>query len=382
MDIIASRKDLLRLVARCQGVADKKSAIPALHNVLLSATDSILRVAATDLYLGISGSTVVTVKTPGSIALPAKDLLDRVKAMPDGEIQLTVNGDAQASLKAVGSPRRYTLSGIPGSEFPKLPEQDPDAPILELSADLLAGLIARVHFSISADETRAHVNSALFEWTEKFVRMVSTDGRRLSKAEVTLVTEHDEQPAEQALQSMLIPLKAVLELKRLVDDASATKGAKVQIAQHGPNAFFAVAGMVFSVKTIDAQFPPYMQVIPAKSTKIATVPRAAFADAARAVALAANERTGGVKLSLVSGSLRIMSETPDVGEGFDMIDVDYSGEEVTIGFNSKYLLDVLAACDGDEVLLGLSDELDPAVIRPAKQGTGDDFLGVLMPMRL
>jgi DNA polymerase-3 subunit beta len=89
-----------------------------------------------------------------------------------------------------------------------------------------------------------------------------------------------------------------------------------------------------------------------------------------------------VKLSLVSGSLRIMSETPDVGEGFDMIDVDYSGEEVTIGFNSKYLLDVLAACDGDEVLLGLSDELDPAVIRPAKQGTGDDFLGVLMPMRL
>src|SRR5689334_8853367 len=132
MDLVIAKKDLLRLVARCQGVADKKSAMPALANVLLAVEGNTLRVAATDLYLGVTGQTQAEVKTSGSVAVPAKDLLERIKAMPDGPLRITTSEGAQTTLQAVGSPRRYTLPGIPGGEFPQLPAPAADAPRLEL----------------------------------------------------------------------------------------------------------------------------------------------------------------------------------------------------------------------------------------------------------
>jgi DNA polymerase III subunit beta len=381
MDLVIAKKDLLRLVGRCQGVADKKSAMPVLANVLLLAEGEALRVAATDLYLAVSGQAQAEVMRSGSIAVPAKDLFERVKAMPDGPIQVTSKDGAQVILKAVGSPRRYTLHGMPGSEFPVLPKPAVDAPSLALPVDLLALLIARTHFSISPDETRPHVNSALFEWSGDRVRMVTTDGHRLSKMEATV-------EGSSATATMLIPMKAILELRRLADDARSDKDVDpaavkmVTISQSGPNAFFTVAGMQFSVKLVDAQFPPYQQVIPSITDRSIQAPRAAFADALRAVSLAASDRTGGVKLSTAEGTLRITSESPESGNGFDEVSVDYSGAEVTIGFNAKYFLDVLAVIDDDEIVLGFSGELDPALVRPVKELDYQNYVAVVMPMRI
>ncbi|WP_437277810.1 DNA polymerase III subunit beta [Sorangium sp. So ce375] len=376
MDLVIPKKDLLRLVARCQGVADKKSAMPALANVLLAAEGNAVRVAATDLYLGVTGQTHADIKTGGTVAVPARDLLERVKAMPDGPIQITTTEGAHTSLKAVGSPRRYTLPGLPGSEFPQLPAPAVDAPSLELPVEQLALLITRTHFSISTDETRAHVNSALFEWAGDRVRMVTTDGHRLSKMEATV-------SGSSATATMLIPLKAITELRRLAEEARAEKETPmVAITQSGPNAFFNIAGMQFSVKLVDAQFPPYQQVIPSVTERSVRAPRVAFAEALRAIALAANDRTGGVKLSIAPGTLRITSESPDTGAGFDEIAVDYSGPEVTIGFNAKYFLDVLASIDDEEVILGISGELDPAVIRPGSESNQQSYVAVIMPMRI
>lgn len=376
MDLVIPKKDLLRLVARCQGVADKKSAMPALANVLLAAEGNTLRVAATDLYLSVSGQTHAEIATAGSVAVPAKDLLERIKAMPDGPVQVIATEGAQTTLKAVGSPRRYTLHGIPGGEFPQLPKPTPDAPSLQLPVELLGLLISRTHFSISSDETRPHVNSGLFEWVGDRVRIVSTDGHRLSKMEATVT-------GTSATATMLIPLKAITELRRLADEAKAEKdAATVTITQSGPNAFFTVAGMQFSVKLVDAQFPPYQQVIPQLSDRSVRAPRLAFADALRAVSLAASDRTGGVKLSVAPGTLRITSESPESGNGFDELSVDYNGPEVTIGFNAKYFLDVLAAIDDEEIVLGISGELDPAVLRPGTESSDQSYVAVIMPMRI
>ncbi|HTN83654.1 MAG TPA: DNA polymerase III subunit beta [Sorangium sp.] len=376
MDLVIPKKDLLRLVARCQGVADKKSAMPALANVLLAAEGNAVRVAATDLYLGVTGQTHAEIKTGGSVAVPARDLLERVKAMPDGPVQITTTEGAHTSLKAVGSPRRYTLPGLPGSEFPQLPAPAQDAPSLELPVEQLALLITRTHFSISTDETRAHVNSALFEWAGDRVRMVTTDGHRLSKMEATV-------SGSSATATMLIPLKAISELRRLAEEARAEKETPmVAITQSGPNAFFNIAGMQFSVKLVDAQFPPYQQVIPSVTERSVRAPRVAFAEALKAIALAANDRTGGVKLSIAPGTLRITSESPDTGAGFDELPVDYNGPEVTIGFNAKYFLDVLAAIDDEEVVLGISGELDPAVLRPGSESNQQSYVAVIMPMRI
>jgi DNA polymerase-3 subunit beta len=376
MDLVIAKKDLLRLVNRCQGVADKKSAMPALANVLLAAEGNTLRVAATDLYLGVTGQVSAEVKTAGSVAVPAKDLLERIKAMPDGPIQLTTTEGAQTTIKAVGSPRRYTLPGIPGGEFPQLPAPTPDAPRLELPVDLLGMLITRTYFSISTDETRAHVNSALFEWSGDRVRMVSTDGHRLSKMEATVA-------GSSATATMLIPLKAIAELRRLADEARAEKDApSVSISQSGPNAFFSIAGMQFSVKLVDAQFPPYQQVIPSVTERSVHAPRLAFADALKAISLAASDRTGGVKLTIAPNTVRITSESPDSGNAFDELTVDYTGPEVTIGFNAKYFLDVINAIDEEEVVLGISGELDPAVLRPGSESAQHNYVAVIMPMRI
>lgn len=376
MDLVIPKKDLLRLVARCQGVADKKSAMPVLANILLAAEGQTLRVAATDLYLSVSGQTAAEIGTAGTVAVPAKDLLERVKAMPEGPVQISTTDGAQTTLKAVGSPRRYTLHGMPGSEFPALPKPAADAPTLDLGVDLLATLISRTHFSISSDETRAHVNSALFEWAGERVRMVTTDGHRLSKMEATV-------PGSSATATMLIPLKAIAELRRLAEEARTDKeSSTVAISQSGPNAFFTLAGMNFSVKLVDAQFPPYQQVIPQVTDRQIRAPRVAFADALRAVSLAASDRTGGVKLSAVPGALRITSESPESGNGFDELSVDYSGPEVTIGFNAKYFLDVLAAIDDEEISLGISGELDPAVLKPAGESSQQSYIAVIMPMRI
>ncbi|HEX9297242.1 MAG TPA: DNA polymerase III subunit beta [Polyangiaceae bacterium] len=382
MDVTVPKKDLLRLVGRCQGVADKKSTMPALSNVLLSVSGpSELRVAATDLYLAVSGTlSGVEVKKGGSVAVPAKDLYERLKMMPDGPLHVVTNDGFSTVIKAATSARRYTLRGMPGEDFPALAEPDPKAATLELELELLAKLIARTHFSISTDETRAALNSALFEWDGDRVRMVTTDGHRLSKMEVRVA-------GRQATATMLIPLKAIGELRRLGEEARADASRegdppKVSISQSGPNAFFLIGGTRFSVKLVDAQFPPYSQVIPQTSDRAIRAPRAAFADALRAVSLAASDRTGGVKLEVTSGAMRITSESPETGDGFDEVPVDYAGAEVVIGFNARYFLDVLGAIDDEEVVLGIGGDLDPCVIKSAAESDEQSYKAVVMPMRI
>jgi len=372
-----------------QGVAERKSTMPVLANVLLAVEgQNGLRLAATDLYLSLLGRIHADVSKPGSVAVSAKDLFERVKMMPDGPIVIATQDNATTTLKASGSARRYTLRGMPGDDFPPLPQPAEGSPTLALAVDVLSELIQKTHFSISTDETRAHLNSALFEWDGDLVRMVTTDGHRLSKMEVKV-------SGRQASATMLIPLKAIQELRRICDEALAEAPAskdagkdasrpQLQITQSGSSAFFQGAGMTFSVKLVDAQFPPYAQVIPANSDKKVRAPRAAFAEALRAVSIAASERTDGVKITLAKGTMRITSESPESGDGFDEIPVEYAGPNMSIGFNAKYFLDVLASVTDEEVEIGLSGELDPAVLRPAGATTKSDrqFLAVVMPMRI
>jgi DNA polymerase-3 subunit beta len=187
--------------------------------------------------------------------------------------------------------------------------------------------------------------------------------------------------------SILIPLKGVNELRRLCEDVSGKRGSddagpEIKISQGGPNAFFELPGFQFSVKLLDAQFPPYQQVIPAEHTHRVRVPRGATAEALTAVSVAASDRTGGVKLSLSKGKLRFESESPESGEGFDELVVDYDGPDLTVGFNARYFLDVLRAITDDDVEIALGGELDPAVIRPASQNPNSSYLAVIMPMRI
>jgi DNA polymerase-3 subunit beta len=209
--------------------------------------------------------------------------------------------------------------------------------------------------------------------------MVTTDGHRLSKMEIRT-------PSVKGKGSMLIPLKGIQELRRLCDEAlsdnSSEQAPELKVAQSGANVYFEIAGFRFSVKLVDATFPPYQQVIPTQSEKAVRAPRGALSDALKAVSLAASDRTGGVKVTLSNNTLRVESESPEAGEGFDEIAIDYVGGEITIGLNAKYFLDVMNAITDDEIILGVSGELDPAVIRPAGDASDREYLAVVMPMRI
>lgn len=378
MDLVVPKKELLKLVTRMQAVADKKSTMPVLQNILVQADKEGLRLSATDMYLGLSGKITAEVKSPGTVGVGAKDFFERVKMMPEGPIQITTGENESTVLKAVGSSRRYVLRGVRGEDFPPLPGPQDGAPRFALNVSVLIDLICKTQFSISTDETRAHLNSALFEWEGATLRMVTTDGHRLSKMEVKL-------EGKQASLSMLIPLKGLIELRKLCEELVSElkdKAPEVQLIEGGSSAFFQFPNMMFSIKLVEAKFPPYSQVIPQKTTKLVRAPRAALSDALRAVSIASSERTGGVKVSVSKNTLKITSESPDSGEGFDEVAVDYDGADISVGFNAKYFLDVLGALTDEEVTLHFNGELDPAVVRPSSNNETKDYLAVVMPMRI
>lgn len=377
MELTISKKSFLRGLARTHGVADRKSSMPILSNVLLSTdSTSALRLAATDLYLGVSATAEAQVTGGGSVAVAARTLFDIVKNLPEGEVKWTVGPNHAAEIRC--GKVKYRIPGMPGDDFPPLPSAG-RAEFVELEAEAVADLIARTHFSMSTDDTRPHLSGALFEGDGKVVRMVTTDGHRLSKAEHRV-------EGSMLNFTMLVPNKGIGELRRLVDDLKAEqkKGegepAKVGIATTGGNAFFRGSDVLLSVKLADEQFPPYSKVIPQQQKRRVVCSRQSLLDSLRRISLVSSDKSGGVRLGLEAGSLRIVSENPDVGEGSEELDVDYAGDPVTIGFNARYIVDVLSSLTNDEVALELSGELDPGVIKPV--GDTADFVGVVMPMRI
>jgi len=376
MNITVPKKDLLRLVSSASGIAERgKSTMPVLTMALLDAKDGRLVVSATDLYRSLVDSVPADVATPGLIAVPVAPLVDRLKALTDGPVSLIAT-DRSVVLKSVGAARKFTLPIIPGGDFPPIPRPDPNVAKLTIDAGILSRLIELTKFAVSTDESRPHLNSALIEWEGTVVRAVSTDGHRLSKAEATVEGV--------ASASLLIPLKALSSIDDLADKAFRADGeeaGKLQIVPSGSSAFFLAGTATFSVKLVDAAFPPYAQVIPASTGDSLRANRTMLADAIRSVSIAASERTGGVKISIEKGRMILKSESPESGDGNDEIAVEYDGKKFSTGVNAKYMLDVFGALDSEEVTIGVLGELDPIVIRPVQTG-GIECLFVIMPMRL
>lgn len=376
MEFVVNKRDLVRGLNRVQKVADTKSAMPILSNVLLAAeAPGVVRLSATDLLLAVQGTLRADVKRAGSVALSARHVFETVKALPDGEVTIAVEKNYSAKIKS--GKRSFTLTGQPGDDFPMLPEVG-DVALAQIPVDDLAVLIALTSFSMSADLTRPHLAATFVEMAGDTLRMVTTDGHRLSKAERVV-------EGLKARSKLLVPAKAIHELARLVDEVRSEKvtGTPQTLAMGAASAqgpvFFQRDGFTLSSKLVDASFPSYEQVIPTATDRTVTLGRPALLDALRAISLVAADRTSGVKLAITSGRCVISGENPDIGSGQDELDAALQGPDITIGFNAKYLIDVLSALDSDECVLDLSGELDPGVVRPVGR---KDFLGVLMPMRL
>jgi DNA polymerase-3 subunit beta len=381
MELVISKKNLLRGLTRTTAVADRKSTMPILSNVLVQTSDTAsLRFAGTDLYLGVLATVPCEVKRGGAVAVSARMLHDIAKNLPEGDVTFTVGPNHGAEIRA--GKVRYRIPGMPGDDFPPLPALPSGTELAQLDVDMLTDLIGKTAFSMSTDDTRPHLSGALFEGEGKTVRMVTTDGHRLSKAE-----HRTREGAPMVRFAMLVPQKGVGELRRMLDEVrSEAKGNKdegppqIGVAVHGGSAFFVHGALMLSVKLAEEQFPPYSKVIPQNQDKRVVIARTGLVEALRRMSLVASDKSGGVRFQLSAGSLRIVSENPDLGEGSEELDVDYAGSPLTIGFNAKYLQDALNALSDDQVALELAGELDPGVLRPASDPNA--FVGVIMPMRI
>lgn len=379
MRLTIARKAFLVTLTAVRGAADPKAAVPVLGNILLGAEVGALggrlTASATDLYRVATTSALCDVATAGSVCLPAADILERVRAMPEGDILVTLDGTS-ATLKASAGQRRYKLHGIPGSEFPILVTPD-GAPALTMPADAFALMLARVAPSVSNDVTRPHINSALIVRTGSQLRMVSTDGHRLTMADATVGGDY---PPSALDAGILIPLSALSELRKLLDGA--TGSVSLSVPSDGPwmHVTFSDSPVTFSCKMPVAQFPPYQQVIPAASgERTARVNRAGFSDACAKVAIAAGDKTSNVTLTFTAGAVKVLAKSAESGDGFDEVPCAYAAADVTIGVNASYMCAALAAVDCDEVDIGVSAALDPITVRPVGSV---GFVAVLMPVRL
>lgn len=378
MELTIGREDFVRALARAQSVADRRSTMPVLANVmLLSEGPGGLRVAATDLYVGVTGVVGARVRKGGSTTAAARTLFDIVRNLPEGEMELRV--DENQWLHVRSGRVQYRIAGIPAEDFPELPSAE-EVGFFSMGRETLGMLMERTYYAVSADEARPHLNSALFEGEGKTLRMVATDGHRLSMA------EHEVEQGKGLFGfSMLVPLKGIQEVRKLLEEGP----GEIEVGVSGTNAFFrrhlAGAGdgteseVTMSVKLVEARFPPYDKVIPQGVQRRIVVSRQGFVEALRRASLISREKMVAVRLTFGSGKLVVTSDNPEVGEAKEEMDIEDSGADVTIGFNGRYLVDVLSALGSQDVEIGIGGASDACVVKPVGS---EGFLAVVMPMRL
>lgn len=375
MNITFGKKEFLRIVSLCHGVVPKNWALGILSHVRLTASAEGVAVDATDLYIGLRAKLDCgtgdapghcQVKTPGCVAIPVKELVERVKAMPDGTVKLVVDGD-KMTLSAAGSSRRFSMVVLSGEDFPAVPAPTDAAKTAQISTALLATLLDRAKASAEVTEDRPYLNAVSLDWTGERVRAVATDGRRLSFAFGS---------AEHFDMSALLSLRAVNELRRVID---ASVGQTVAVQDSKNDVFFTLGSTVFSARKVNETFPPVNAFLKPPHKRKAAVDRVALIDAANAVRLSAGEKMGGVTFTFADGRLTLKAQSPDGGDGYDEVASSYAGPKQDIGLNPRYLTDALRSVECEKVELLFDGELDPVYIRPVGS---DEFLGVVMPMRI
>ncbi len=377
MKIKTTRQYLLRILSRIVPIADPRSTMPVLANVLLRADPDklhgCLTVAASNLQVAMRADLSVSVDEEGAICVPARDFLDRIKVMPEGEIRIETKANA-VTIKAKASARKFTLHGIPAEEFPLLPEAKEVQASHETTAIELSEVLALTLFSVSEDVSRQTLNSLLLTVGSGSIRAVSTDGHRLS---MFLLGESGDG------RDWLLPKASAQRLKALIDDApkNAEKPEIVTLVQSGADLFATCSGFTMSVKLADGQFPPWQQVVPEKSDATAVINRSALIDAIKALMVTTSDTTG-IEFTFGTGKLKLKAESADKGEGIDELDCEYSGRGAAYGLSGRYMVDVLSVMFSDSVTLGLGEPFAPVRVEPTQKSAGREHTAVVMPMRL
>lgn len=362
---------LVKTLARVTRVVEKRNTIPILGNVLIEVEQDKILLKATDLDMEVIDRVPAQVAAKGSTTVPGGLLHDIVRKLPAGS-QVTLEQDDAKNVVIVKAGRsRFTLQTLPPSDFPNLSAGDFTHSFAMKSSDLHR-LIARIEFAISTEETRYYLNGIYFhtrqEGNRNTLRGVATDGHRLARIDLDLPEGATGMPG------VIIPRKTVSEADKLFGAGD----QEVQVELSQGKIRFAAGDLVFTSKLIDGTFPDYDRVIPQNNDKVLKIPRSDLSSAADRVATVSSERGRAVKMSLAAGKLTLTVTNPDAGSAVEEMEADYSADSIDIGFNSRYLHEIVAQVQGETLELNLADPGSPTIFK----GSDGDSLYVLMPMRV
>jgi DNA polymerase-3 subunit beta len=370
MKLAIDRATLLKALSHIQSVVEKRGTIPILSNVKLSAEGNTLNLTATDMDIAVVENVTANVELAGATTVPAHTFYEIIRKLQDGsEVEISVADNGKVGISAGQS--TFSLSSLPVEDFPVMAEGD-FSHSYTLTAAECAALIDKTRFAISTEETRYYLNGIYLHVAgeqDKVLRAVATDGHRLARIEVALPAGADGQPG------VIIPRKTIAELKKLLEG----EVGEVEVSVSESKIRFVCGNAVLVSKLIDGTFPDYDRVIPSANDKIMELDTAQFSNAVDRVSVIASDKSRGVKLKIEKGKLTLSANSPENGTASESLEVTYGADAIEIGFNSRYLLEMMAQVEGDTAQFVLADASSPAIVRDSAD---IGALYVVMPMRV
>ncbi|MBI4364916.1 MAG: DNA polymerase III subunit beta [Candidatus Latescibacteria bacterium] len=373
-----AQTEFLNALQMVSSAVPSRTTLPVLSNILLEAAGDSIELRATDLDLTISTRAKASVKDIGALTVPAKKLFELVRKLPKEELKV----DAKDLTMNVGSKSgRYKFLCIRPEEFPAIPTVTPDAE-LAIEPAVLERLLRRTIYSVSTDETRPALNGSLLQVKEGELRIVATDGHRLARAAWRPKAGIETSPKG----DVIVPLKALNQLLRLISGAA----GPIRIGISKNHARFVIGDTTLTTKLIEGPFPNYEQVLPKQNNKQLRIKREDLAQALERVSVFSDSLTRQVKLSLRPNKVTLIVQTPDQGEATEELEASYGSDDLDIGYNAAYLLDILRTADCDEIEIKLNTPVTAGLVAPATPADGkgssasqeESLLCLVMPLRL
>jgi DNA polymerase-3 subunit beta len=372
MRVTIERAAFLRSLNHVQSVVERRNTIPILANVLMQAGRTGLRLTATDLDIEVVEEVAAEVAREGATTAPAHLVYDIVRKLPDGAQLVIEHGGQEGRLAIVAGKSRFALQALPPQDFPDLARGEMSHSFA-MPASQLKMLIDKTRLAISTEETRYYLNGIFLHETtsgpEPMLRAVATDGHRLAQVELP-------RPAgAEGMPGVIVPRKTVLEIAKLIEGTD----GEVEIALSTSKIRFALDGVVVTSKLIDGTFPDYERVIPRHNEKVLEVDNRLFTQAVDRVSTVSSEKGRAVKLNITSERVSLTVNNPDSGSAEEELAATYGAEPIDIGFNSRYLLDIVGQFKGERARFELADAGSPSILRDPDDASA---LYVLMPMRV
>ena len=368
MRFTISREKLQEGLAAVTAAVPAKTTLPVLSNLLIETTERGIRLSATDLDIAVSTEVSADVETPGSITIPAKKLSEIARELPPSPVKVSASGEQRVTIECGRS--RFKLLGLPRDEFPSFPTVRFNESWRVKSGELQK-LISHVAFAVSTEESRPILNGVLWELREDRMRMVATNGHRLSKMELP-VESSSAPPGD-----LIVPPKALEQIKRLFPAEE-----ELEIARGENHLGFRSPFTSVFTRLVEGPYPNYEQVIPKDNDRFCLCDKAALTSALKRMSVIASDQTHRIKMSFNTGMLKFSVTTPDLGEASDELPVNYNGDQLDIGFNATYLLEILRYMPTEQVRLTFKAPERAATIEPEGWDDPAKYLCLVMPLRL